>query len=170
MEPIIRAETAADVEAVHRVNELAFGRSAEANLVDALRFSVQPIISLVAILDDQVVGHILFSPVTIESEAEVFAAMGLAPVAVRPDYQNRGVGAALIRSGLAECRRLGHEIVVVLGHPAYYPRFGFVTASTLGIRCEFDVPDEAYMVAELTPGALRGRRGVVHYRPEFQGV
>ncbi len=170
MEPIIRAETAADVEAVRRVNELAFGRPAEANLVDALRSNVQPIISLVAILDDQVVGHILFSPVTIESEAEAFAAMGLAPVAVRPEYQNRGVGAALIRSGLAECRRLGHEIVIVLGHPAYYPRFGFVTASTLGIRCEFDVPDEAYMVAELTPGALRGRRGVAHYRPEFQGV
>lgn len=170
MEPIIRAETAADVEAVRRVNELAFGRPAEANLVDALRSNVQPIISLVAILDDQVVGHILFSPVTIESEAEAFVAMGLAPVAVRPEYQNRGVGAALIRSGLAECRRLGHEIVIVLGHPAYYPRFGFVIASTLGIRCEFDVPDEAYMVAELTPGALRGRRGVVHYRPEFQGV
>lgn len=170
MEPIIRAETLRDIPDVRRVNELAFGRPAEADLVDALRETAHPIISLVAELDDQVVGHILFSPVTIESEDESLEALGLAPVAVLPDYQNRGIGAALIRSGLAECRCIGHEIVIVLGHPSYYPRFGFVTASTVGIRCEFEVPAEAFMVAELTPGALQGRHGVVHYPPEFQGV
>lgn len=170
MEPIVRAETPADVPGVRRVNELAFGRPAEADLVDAVREAASPIISLVASVDDQVVGHVLFSPITIEGEQESFEALGLAPVAVLPDYQNRGIGAALIRSGLAECRRLGHDVVIVLGHPSYYPRFGFVTASTIGLRCEFEVPDEAFMVAELTPGALRGRRGVVHYPPEFQGV
>lgn len=170
MDVTIRAETVEDYEAVHRVNELAFERSEEANLVDALRLSARPFVSLVAVMDEHVIGHIFFSPVTIESEASTFTAMGLAPMAVLPDYQNRGVGAALIRSGLAECRRLGHDIVVVLGHPTYYPRFGFVIASAKGLRSEYDAPDEAFMVAELAPNALQDRRGLVKFRPEFNGV
>jgi putative acetyltransferase len=166
---IVRAETAADVPAVYRVNELAFGRPEEANLVDALRASARPFISLVAVSGEQVVGHIFFSPVTLEAETAACVILGLAPLAVLPEYQRRGIGAQLVRVGLKECQRRGCDVVVVLGHPAYYPRFGFVPASRKGLRCEYPVPDEVFMVAELRPHALVGR-GLVKYRPEFGGV
>jgi putative acetyltransferase len=164
---IIRAETPGDRKSVHRVNELAFPTPSEADLVDALRENAHPYISLVAIDEDQVVGHIFFSPVTIESASDSFTAMGLAPMAVLPEYQRRGIGTLLVREGLQECRRIGHDVVVVLGHPEYYPRFGFVRASSKGLRSEYDVPDEVFMVAELTTGALKGRTGLVKYHPEF---
>jgi putative acetyltransferase len=164
---IIRAETPCDHESVHRVNELAFGTPSEADLVNALRENAHPYISLVAIDEDQVVGHIFFSPVTIESASDSFTAMGLAPMAVLPEYQRQGIGTLLVREGLQDCRRIGHEVVVVLGHPEYYPRFGFVRASSKGLRSEYDVADDVFMVAELTTGALKGRTGLVKYRPEF---
>lgn len=163
----IRAENAEDIPAVRRVNELAFGQPDEAALVDALRAASDPQISLVALADGQVVGHIFFSPVSIESEGSSSSALGLAPMAVLPEYQRQGVGSQLVREGLRECRRIGYNVVVVLGHPAYYPRFGFIPASRKGLRSEYAVPDEAFMVAELEPGALGGRRGLVKYRPEF---
>jgi len=94
--------------------------------------------------------------------------MALGPMAVRPDRQRRGVGSALVSAGIEACRRLGQEVVGVLGHPEFYPRFGFVTARPMGVMCEYPVPDEAFMVAELSPGALRGRRGVVSYGPAFR--
>lgn len=166
----IRAESADDYAAVRRVNEQAFGRPDEAALVDALRKRVEPHISLVAVVEEQVVGHIFFSPVVIESEAQAFTAMGLAPMAVLPEFQNQGIGSALVRSGLEECRRVGHEVVVVLGHPEYYPRFGFVPAKQKGLSCEYPVPDEVFMALELTEGALAGRRGMVKYSPEFGSV
>lgn len=166
----IRAEKTEDRYAIHRVNELAFGQPNEANLVDALRANAIPFISLVAVGDEQVVGHISFSPVTVESESGTFAAIGLAPMAVLPEYQNQGIGSQLVREGLKECQRLGHDIVVVLGHPNYYPRFGFAPASLKGLRSEYDVPDEVFMVAELREGALRGRRGLVKYHREFGNV
>lgn len=165
----IRAETAADIPAVRRVNELAFGRPNEAALVDRLRAAARPHISLVAVRAAQVVGHIFFSPVTLEAEDAACAILGLAPLAVVPEYQRQGIGAQLVRAGLSACRRLGCAVVVVLGHPEYYPRFGFVPASRKGLRCEYPVPDEVFMVAELTPNALSGR-GLVRYRPEFSGV
>jgi putative acetyltransferase len=164
---VIRAETTKDQAAIRRVNELAFARRNEADLVDALREKAAPIVSLVAALDEKVVGHIFFSPVTIESETAAFTAMGLAPMAVLPEYQNQGIGSHLVREGLKECERHGHEIVVVLGHPAYYPRFGFKAASLKGLRSEYDVPDEVFMVTELKPDALAGRKGLVKYHPEF---
>jgi putative acetyltransferase len=167
---IIRAETEADYPAVHEVNERAFGRAGEADLVDALRRNAEPQISLVGEIDERVVGHIFFSPVLIESEASRFTALGLAPMAVLPEFQNQSIGSQLVRRGLEECRSLGHEVVVVLGHPGYYPRFGFVPAKRKGLWCEYDVPDEAFMVVELRVGALAGRRGVVKYRPEFSDV
>jgi putative acetyltransferase len=167
---VVRTETTEDHKSVWRVNELAFGQPNEADLVDALRASARPYISLVAVVDEQVVGHIFFSPVSIESESGVFTAMGLAPMAVLPEYQNQGIGSRLVREGLKECQRLGHAIVVVLGHANYYPRFGFTPASLKGLRSEYDVPDEVFMVTELIPGALEGRRGLVKYHAEFGKV
>ena len=164
----IRPESPADHAAIRRVIELAFGQSDEADLVEALRIQADPHISLVAESEGELVGHIFFSPVSIESEGDVFAAMGLAPMAVLPDYQNKGIGSELVREGLSECQRIGHEVIVVLGHSHYYPRFGFVPASTKGIRSEYDVPDEVFMVAELTPGALRRWKGLVKYHPAFR--
>jgi len=146
---------------------LAFGQPNEADLVDALRANAHPYISLVATVDDKVIGHIFFSPVTVESEEAAFTAMGLAPMAVLPTHQNQGVGSRLVREGLKECHRLGHDIVVVLGHPNFYPRFGFVPANSKGLRCEYDVPDEVFMVTELKPEALAGRQGLVKYHPAF---
>lgn len=165
-----RAETAGDREAVRRVNELAFGRPGEANLVDALRAAGGPHVSLVAEEAGRVVGHIFFSPVSFGPGGEGVAAMALGPMAVLPETQRRGVGSRLVRAGLEECRRLGAGAVVVLGHADYYPRFGFARASAKGLRCKWPVGDEHFMAAELRPGALDGVRGLVEYRPEFDGV
>lgn len=166
----IRAETPEDYAAVREVNEEAFGGRGEADLVDALRKNARPYLSLVAELERRIVGHIFFSPVKIEAETDAPAAFGLAPMAVLPEFQKRGIGLKLVRTGLEECRRLGHQVVVVLGHPGYYPRFGFVPARQKGLRCEYPVPDEAFMVLELKEGALSGRAGLVRYNPEFGKV
>jgi putative acetyltransferase len=166
---IVRAETPEDIVAVRQVNEAAFGRVEEAALVDALRAAACPHISLVAESGGQVVGHIFFSPVTLETEEGAHALLGLAPMSVLPAHQNQGIGSRLVREGLSECRRAGCGAVVVLGHPEYYPRFGFVPASRKGLSCEYPVPDEAFMVAELTPGGLSAQ-GLVRYRPEFGDV
>jgi putative acetyltransferase len=167
---IVRAETTEDHDAIHLVNEMAFGRRSEADLVDALRAHARPFVSLIALIDEQVVGHISFSPVTVESDTGAFTAIGLAPLAVLPEYQNQGIGSQLVREGLKECQHLGQDIVVVLGHPNYYPRFGFVPACSKGLRSEYDVRDEVFMVAELRPDALAGRQGLVKYHAEFAKV
>ncbi len=166
----IREEKPGDSAAVHRVNELAFGRSNEADLVDALRAAPCSHLSLVAVKDGLIVGHIFFSPVSIESIDTSFSALGLAPMAVLPECQKQGIGSELVRAGLRECAKRGHPVVVVLGHPGFYRRFGFSTAKDKGITCEYPVPDEVFMVAELTPGTLKGRSGVVKDRPEFASV
>jgi|SRR5687767_5623184 len=167
---IIRPETCEDRAEVHQVNELAFGSPSEANLVDKLRPVADPQISLVAVSEGQIVGHIFFSPVSVESNASGAETLGLAPMAVLPEFQNQGIGSQLVRAGLQECRRIGCDVVVVLGHPDYYPRFGFVPAKQKGLSCEYPVPDEVFMVTELKPGGLNGRRGLVKYRPEFNDV
>lgn len=167
---IIRAERAADHPAVRRVNELGFGHPDEAVLVDKLRAVADPQISLVAVKDEQVVGHIFFSPVSIEIGDSASLALGLAPMAVLPEYQKQGVGSQLVREGLKECQRIGCNVVVVVGHPEYYPRFGFVPAKQKELSCEYPVPDEVFMVVELKPEALEGRRGLVKYLPEFSEV
>jgi putative acetyltransferase len=160
---VIRPETQSDRLAVNLVNEAAFGRQDEAVLVDTLREDPSPHISLVAEEGEMIVGHIFFSVVKIESDGASFDAMGLAPMAVLPAYQNQGIGSQLVRQGLEDCRRLGYDVVVVVGHPRYYPRFGFVPASQKNLTCAFEVPDDVFMVAELTPGALDGKRGAVKY-------
>ena len=145
----IRSEQSNDIVAIHRVYEQAFGGDPEANLVDRLRATGSLILSLVAIEDHEVVGHIAFSPVRIDSTSGTKGAVGLGPLGVLPAYQRRGIGSELVRAGLAELRKAGHGVVVVLGHPNYYPRFGFVPAENHGIRWEYDAPSEAFMVKEL---------------------
>ena len=162
----IRKEAPEDRLAIRHVNERAFGRPNEADLVDALRREASPFISLVASKHATVVGHISFSPVTLES-GERFEGMGLAPMSVMPELQKRGIGSGLVRAGLDACRGLGRDVVVVVGHPGYYSRFGFVTGRHMGLRCEYPVPEEVFMVLELNPGALRGESGLVRYHPAF---
>lgn len=166
----IRPERPEDYPTVFEINQRAFGRPEEAELVEKLRSVADPQISLVAELDGQVVGHIFFSPVTITDGDSSFIALGLAPMAVAPARQNQGVGSLLVKAGLDAVRRMQQNLVVVLGHPEFYPRFGFEIASRKGLRCEFPAPDEAFMVIELDSDALRGRTGLVKYLPEFSAV
>jgi putative acetyltransferase len=165
----VRPETAEDYAAIREVTLLAFGQEVEARLVEDLRDSPDfiPELSLVAVQDEQVVGHILFSPMIIETEKGAVPALSLAPVSVRPECQNQGIGSQLVREGLKRCRSLGHEVVVVVGHPDYYPRFGFSSARAKGLEASFEVPDEAFLVLELAPGALDGIAGVIKYPPPF---
>lgn len=165
---LIRKEKTQDEAAIRHVNEEAFGQKEEAHIVEKLRNRGALTISLVAVQDNEIVGHIAFSPVKIESEHSSFEAIALAPMSVLPIHQRKGIGLQLVRAGLEECHQLGHEIVVVLGHPNYYPRFGFMPAKPEGIDCEFQVPDEAWMILELKEGALAGRRGAVRFQPEFR--
>jgi putative acetyltransferase len=166
---ILRHEQAPDHAAIAAVNRAAFEGPAEADLVDALRATGALTLSLVATADGELVGHIAFSPVTITGTAGAgtTSAIGLAPMAVLPSWQRRGVGTRLIAEGLERLRAAGHRAVVVLGHPAYYPRHGFSPASRFGLRWEHRAPDEAFMALELVPGALAGITGVVRYHPEF---
>ena len=135
--------------------------------MDRLRDAGALTLSLVAEVEGRIIGHIAFSPVRISSESSETEVMGLAPMSVRPEFQRSGVGSQLVRRGLEMLRENGYEIVVVLGHPAYYPRFGFEQADSRGIAWEFDAPAEAFMVMELRDGALEGVHGKVRYRPEF---
>lgn len=162
----IRPETAADREQIYDVNVAAFSGMDEANLVDKLRSAALPLISLVAEHEHKLLGHILFSPVTLDSHPDL-QLMGLAPMAVIPERQYSGIGSDLVGQGLDACRAGGVGAVVVLGHPEYYPRFGFRPARELGLVCEFDVPPEAFMALELTPGYLQECQGTVAYHPLF---
>lgn len=167
---IIRPETKDDIAAIRAVNELTFGRPGEAELVEKLRASGKILLSLVAIHDNEVAGHILFCPVTIESAGGSFAAVGLGPMAVTPHLQRQGMGSSLVRSGLDTLRARQHEAVVVLGHPEFYGRFGFETSRKFGVGCQYEVPEEVFMLAELQPGAMAGRGGTVVYPVEFNEV
>jgi putative acetyltransferase len=163
----IRPELPGDRAGIRAVEEAAFERKGEADLVDALRQAGALTVSLVAVQGGQVVGHIAFSPIDIADKDNVSTALCLAPIAVLPACQRESIGAALVQAGLEACRAAGATVVVVLGHPTYYPRFGFQPAMPLGIEPPFAVPSEAFMVAELTPGGLAGHKGTVRYRPEF---
>jgi len=164
---LVRYERTADHSVVFNINARAFGGPNEARLVEALRESARPQISLVALDQGRVVGHIFFSPVTVGISARAWEAIGLAPMAVEPEWQNRGIGSALVRAGLATCLAIRRPVVFVLGHPEYYPRFGFSPAPPLGLRFRGPEFDPAFMVAELEPGALAGRTGEVRYLPDF---
>jgi putative acetyltransferase len=163
--PIIRAETGTDLDRIREVNRLAFGRDDEARLVEALRAGGHARISLVAEEGGQVVGHILFSELPIVTEKGTVEALALAPMAVAPDRQRHGIGSLLVREGLRACRGSGHRIVVVLGHPEFYPRFGFSAKMAVRLRSPFSGP--AFMAVELVPGALGSVEGEVRYPPPF---
>ena len=162
----IRDETANDRDAVRALNISAFETDTEARLVDALRGQAAPLVSLVAEQDGAIVGHILFTPVTLSGH-EGLRIMGLAPMAVAPACQRQGNGSALVRAGLDRCRALGAGAAVVLGHPGFYPRFGFVPSVRFGIDCRYDVPEDAFMVVELEPGFLHGASGTIRYHAAF---
>jgi putative acetyltransferase len=168
----IRPERSEDIESIRELNVRAFHGEDEANLIAAIRDSNYfiPVLSLVAVEDDRIVGHILFSPVTIESSESSVTALALAPMAVVPECQNKGIGADLVKHGLEVCKKLGHTIVIVVGHPEYYPRFGFKPAREYGLEAPFEVPDDAFMALELVPGALENVRGMVKYNPAFDSV
>ena len=164
----VREERPDDVGEVRRVNESAFGQPQEADIVEALRRDCPDVLSLVAVDGDEIVGHVLFSPATIEANDGVRRGMGLAPMAVLPARQRQGIGTLLVEAGLARLRGLRCPFVIVLGHPGYYPRFGFKRASAHGIRCQWPgVPDEAFMILVLDPAAVAGVSGVARYREEF---
>lgn len=165
----IRAEKARDWPGVRAVHEAAFETTAEADLVDTLREHATPIVSLIAEDAESLIGHIMFSPVVLIEHPDL-KVMGLAPMAVAPKVQRRGVGSALVHAGLDECRKLGFGAVVVLGHPDYYPRFGFSPAANHDITCAYEVPEEAFMVVELERGFLRGASGMVRYHRAFDDV
>jgi putative acetyltransferase len=169
MKLLIRPEGSWDYLAVHEVNAKAFETPAEANLVDELRKVVHPYVSLVAEEDGEIVGHILFTPVTLSRHVDL-KIMGLGPMAVAPMQQRKGIGSGLVKAGLERCKDLGFGAAVVLGHKDFYPRFGFMPSVRYGIGCEYDVPPEVFMVIELQPGYLQGASGTIQYHPAFNDL
>jgi putative acetyltransferase len=166
---IVRSEAEEDAAAVRGVYAAAFDTPEEAALVEALRAQAEPLVSLVAEAGGAIVGHVMCSPVTLEGHPAL-KLMGLAPLAVLPARQRVGVGSALTRAGLERCRELGAGAVVVLGHPEYYPRFGFSRADPYGIGCQFGPAGDAWMLLELEPGYLRGATGVARWHAAFDGL
>jgi putative acetyltransferase len=161
----IRDEQPPDREEVRKVNEAAFGRPDEADLIEKLRAEGANLLSLVAEIDGQIVGHILFSRMTVQTEQGPVAAVSLAPMAVLPEHQGQMAGSLLVRRGLAELRDRGERIVIVLGHKKYYPRFGFSPEKARYLNSPF--PPDALMALELSDGALDGVHGAVRYPPAF---
>jgi len=169
MNTVIRPEKACDISDIRAVVEAAFETALEADLVDLLRARGKALVSLVAEDEGRIVGHVLFSPVSVASPEGTTVGAGLAPVAVSPSCQKQGVGSRLIREGLAACRDANCPFVVVLGEPAYYQRFGFRRASDFGISNEYGV-DAEFMVIELRDEGLPADGGVAKYAPEFAEV
>ena len=170
---VVRNEVEEDHDAVFEVVSAAFGKTDEANLVNRVR-NLPRMISLVAEQNGAVVGHIMFSPVRLIHDGDPIGGVdiaGLAPVSVLPAHQKAGIGKALIKSGLLSCIESGFTACVLLGHPDYYPKFGFLPAqSTFGIDSTYDVPDPVFMAVELVKDSLKGKSGTIHYHPTFEGI
>ncbi len=163
----IRNEEEKHIDAIRDIIRAAFPTEAESKLMDVLRANGKSVISLVAVSDEKVLGHILFSPVSTTPPGEA-RGLGLAPVAVHPEVQSQGIGSQLIREGLRVCKEMGFDYCVVLGGPKYYRRFGFEKASLHGLQNEYGV-DEEFMVIRFKngspPAAMPGT--LVKYAPEF---
>lgn len=174
VEYVIRKEKTEDQSKIRALHITAFtnGKN-EANLVEAIRSSEGfiPELSLVAITEnDQVIGHILFTKISIETTNEIVNTLALAPMAVDPHFQQKGIGSQLVQAGITACRELGFEHIIVLGHPQFYPKFGFKPANLFGITPPFPVPDEVFMALELNENTLQNISGKVAYPPSFDSV
>jgi putative acetyltransferase len=159
----VREERRTDVEAIREVNRRAFGQDQEAEIVDALRSNGAATLSLVAIVDERVVGHIMYSPVQLGP----IEGSGLGPMAVLPGYQRQGIGSRLVETGNRQLEIAGCAFIVVLGHAEFYPRFGFKPARPMGITCEWDVPEDVFLILVLDAVRMRGASGLARYRREF---
>jgi putative acetyltransferase len=171
MDIIIRKETIEDHQEIFAVNKQAFKQDDESRLIERIRAGKNFVseLSLVAVRYGKIVGHILFSKIIILGE-QTTETLSLAPLAVLPAFQKKGIGGSLVRKGISVALGLGFPSVIVLGHSDYYPKFGFRKASGWHIKCPFEVPDEAFMAIELVEGALSGSSGTVEYSKEFDGI
>jgi len=167
---MIREEHRQDIERIRGVNKRAFGQAQEADLVDKLRQNCDNLLSLVAVMRNQIVGHILFSPAAIESRGRTSQGMALAPMAVLPEYQRQGIGSEPVRTGIKKLKNWQCPFIMVLGHAEYYTRFGFEPASRYGIRSEWEVPADVFMILVFDEPDMKGISGVAKYRPEFSEV
>ncbi len=165
---LIRIEQDEDQAAISRLYEAAFGRHFEARLVETLRRRARPYLGLVAIAQDELLGHLLFTPVRCAAQPDA-RLLGLAPMAVKPEYQKQGIGTRLIRGGLSAARDTGARAAVVLGDPDYYGRFGFTPAADHDLTCAWEVPEGAFMVQALNPPGLAGLGGLISYHGAFDG-
>ena len=163
----IREERSDDIAAIREVNRLAFGQDQESNIVDALRTNGGALLSLVATVNGQVAGHVMYSPLTV---AGIVDGVALGPMAVVPEYQRQEIGTKLIEAGNRKMKEAGYPFIVVVGHAEYYPRFGFRPASEYGIKCEWDVPDEVFMLLVLNEAKMQGASGLAKYRHEFSTI
>jgi putative acetyltransferase len=163
----IQEELPDDIPAIRELNQRAFGQDQEANIVDALRSNGGCLLSLVAIVNDRLVGHIMYSPLSVGSE---ITGAALGPMAVLPEYQRQGIGSQLVEAGNQKLNDAGCPFIIVVGHPEYYPKFGFTPANAHGITCEWEVPDNAFMLLVLDQMKMQGVSGSAKYRPEFSSV
>jgi len=163
----IREERPADVAAVREVNRRAFEQERESNIVDALRANGGALLSLVATIHDQVIGHVMYSRVSV---GDMVNGAALGPMAVLPEHQRQGIGTRLIDTGNQKIKDAGYPFIIVVGHADYYPRFGFRPAGKYGIKCEWDVPEEVFMVLMLDAAKMQGVAGLAKYRDEFSTI
>ena len=165
---MIREEHPDDIKDIRQIHRQAFGQDMEADIVDTLRINCKDLLSLVAVEEGRLIGHSLFSPAWIRNPHDNIAGMGLAPMAVLPEWQRRGVGSRLVREGIERLAAGRCPFIIVLGHPDYYPRFGFQIASRFGIRCHWEgVPDEAFLILWLNPCLPERISGLAEFREEF---
>jgi putative acetyltransferase len=167
---IIREERPEDIDTIRVVNQKAFGQPQEGTIVDALRKNNGVLLSLVATINNSVVGHILYSPVSIETDGKTCNGAGLGPMAVLPEHQRHGIGSKMVDAGNQKLKEAGCPFIVVVGHPEFYTRFGFKTASRYGIQCEWDVPDNVFMVLIIDQANMEKISGLAKYREEFSTV
>ncbi|UCG71217.1 MAG: N-acetyltransferase [Thermoplasmata archaeon] len=167
----IRQEQKSDHQKVYDINKQAFNQENESKLIEKIRNGENfvPELSLVAELNGEIVGHILFSKIKIIGDAE-YESLSLAPMAVAPKHQKQGIGGELVKTGLETAKKLGFESVILVGHSDYYPRFGLKKSSLWGIKCPFEVPDEAFMAIELVEDSLKNKKGYVQFPKEFMEV